>query len=85
MHQLIGDIKPTNAETISQMEKKHPDLLPAKKINQLITENADKHLQITEKPLPDGKKAIYVSIVTPMNGKNGVTDMVKGTVLQVWS
>jgi hypothetical protein len=80
MHQLIGNIKPTNNQTISEMAHKHPDLLPPKKVEQLIADNAKKNTKVEEKTLPDGKKAIYVSIVTPMNGKNGVTDIVKGTV-----
>ncbi|MGC9027249.1 MAG: hypothetical protein ACP5JP_06940 [bacterium] len=80
MQQLIEGIKPTNTETISEMEKKHPGFLPQKKINQLITRNAEKHVRVTEKSLPDGKKAIYVSVVTPMNGKDGVASLVKGTV-----
>ena len=82
MRQLIGNLKPTNTESISQMEKKHPDMLPPKKIDQLVAQNAENHIKLQEKPLPGGKKAIYVSVVTPMNGENGVNKLVEPVIKQ---
>ncbi|UCD84382.1 MAG: hypothetical protein JSU92_14085 [Deltaproteobacteria bacterium] len=71
-------IKPTNKESIGELVKQPDSPVKEEDVDCFVTENAKIEPEEKVKELPDGRKAVYVEVSTPMHGNTQtIQDIVK--------
>ncbi len=60
--------KPTNKESIGELVKQSDSPVKEKDVDDFVTKNVEIGVEEKVKELPDGRKAVYVEVSTPMHG-----------------
>ena len=64
----VLSIKPTNKESIGDLVKRPDSPVKEKDVDDFVTKNVEIGVEEKVKDLPDGRKAVYVEVSTPMHG-----------------
>ncbi len=64
----VLSIKPTNKESIGDLVKQPDSPVKEEDVDCFVTENAEIESEEKVRELPDGRKAVYVEVSTPMHG-----------------
>ncbi len=64
----VLSIKPTNKESIGDLVKQPDSPVKEEDVDDFVTKNAKIETEEKVKELPDGRKAVYIEVSTPMQG-----------------